>query len=132
LTPEHIQAFLRGVDAINRFDATAVLALTHEECVFEPLRSQTEGAFVGHEGMRRFLADTAETFGLFKASYTDVRDLGDERLLAIGTIRMRGRESGVETDVLSAAIVEFRDGRMWNYRDLGDLRLALQTAGIRD
>jgi ketosteroid isomerase-like protein len=128
--PAHIEAFLRGVDAINRLDTTAVLALTHEECVFEPLRSQTEGAFVGHDGMRRFLADTAETFDLFKASYADLRDLGDERLLAIGTIRMRGRESGAETDVVSAAIVEFRDGRMWRYHDDGNVRLALRTAGI--
>ena len=129
-SPPHIEAFLRGVDAINRLDAHAVLALTHEECVFEPLRSQTEGAFVGHEGMRRFLADTAQTFELFKATYTDLRDLGDERLLAIGKIRMRGRESGVETDVVSAAIVEFRDGRMLSYRDHSDPQLALQVAGV--
>ena len=126
---DHIEAFLRGVDAINRLDAAAALALTHEEGVFEPLRAETEGAFVGEEGMRRFLADTAETFDLFKALYTDVRDLGDGRLLAIGTIRMRGRESGVEQDVPSAAIVEFRDGRMWRYKDYGDARTALQMAG---
>jgi ketosteroid isomerase-like protein len=118
--PSYIEAFLRGVDAINRLDATAILALTHEDCVFEPLRAQTEGAFVGEDGMRRFLADTAETFDLFKATYTDLRDLGDERLVAIGKIRMRGRESGLESDVTSAAIVEFRDGRMLRYRDYGD------------
>ena len=128
--PSHIEAFLRGVDAINRLDAEAVLSLTHEECVFEPLRAQTEGAFVGHEGMRRFLADTAETFDLFKASYTDLRDLGDERLVAIGTIRMRGRESGLESDVTSAAIVELPDGRMLRYRDYGDAGLALREAGL--
>jgi ketosteroid isomerase-like protein len=130
--PPYIEAFLRGVDAINRLDVDAALALTHEECVFEPLRSQTEGAFVGHEGMRRFLADTAQTFQMFKVTYPDLRDLGDERLLAIGTIRMRGRESGVETDVLSTAIVEFRDGRMLRYQDLADRRLALQVAGLSD
>ena len=130
--PSYIEAFLRGVDAINRLDVHAVLALTHDECVFEPLRSQTEGAFVGHEGMRRFLADTAQTFELFKATYPDLRDLGDGRLLAIGTIRMRGRESGVENDVLSAAIVEFRDGRMLGYKDHGDRQLALQAAGLSD
>jgi len=128
--PPHIEAFLRGVDAINRLDATAALALTHEDGVFEPLRAQTEGAFVGQEGMRRFLADTAETFDLFKATYTDIRDLGDDRLLAIGTIRIRGRESQVENDVVSAAIVEFRDGKMWRYRDYGEARLALQHAGL--
>lgn len=126
----HLQAFLRGVDAINRLDATTALALTDEECVFEPLRAQTEGAFVGQKGMRLFLADTAEAFALFKVSYTDVRDLGDDRLLAIGTIRIRGRESGVESDVVSAAIVELRNGRMLRYKDYGDAQLALREAGL--
>ena len=126
----HIEAFLRGVDAINRVDVAAVLEVVHEETVFEPLRSGTEGAFVGPEGMRRFLADTADTFDLFKATYTDVRDLGEGRLLAIGTIRMRGRGSGVESDVPSAAIVEFEDGLMARYKDYGDARVALQMAGL--
>jgi len=66
--PAHIEAFLRGVDAINRLDAEAALALTDE--------------------------------------------------------------SGVETDVLSAAIVEFREGRMLRYKDHADRRLALQVAGL--
>ena len=132
MASEDIEAFLRGVDAINRGDAAVTLDLVHEDTVFEPLRAGTEGAFVGHEGMRRFLADTAETFDLFKASYTDVRDLGDGRLLAIGTIRMRGRISGVESDIPSAAIVEFRDGRMLRYKDYGDAQLARRTAGVSD
>ena len=85
---------------------------------------------MGPEGMRRFLADTADTFDLFKATYTDIRDLGDGRLVAIGTIRMRGRGSGVESDVASAAIVEFRDGLLARYKDYGDARLALQMAGL--
>jgi ketosteroid isomerase-like protein len=129
-SPDHIETFLRGVDAINRGDVTAVLETVDEDTVFEPLRAQTEGAFVGPEGMRRFLADTAETFDLFKALYPDVRDLGDERLVAIGTIRMRGRGSGLEDDVPSAAIVEFRNGLLVHYKDYGDARLALQVAGL--
>jgi ketosteroid isomerase-like protein len=127
---DNIEAFLRGVDAINRGDATVTLELIDEDTVFEPLRAATEGAYVGTEGMRRFLADTAETFDLFKASYTDVRDLGDGRLLAIGTIRMRGRASGVESDIPSAAIVEFRNGRMLRYKDYGDASEALRVAGL--
>jgi ketosteroid isomerase-like protein len=132
MAPEHVEVFLRGVDAINRLDATAVLEVVHEDSVFEPLRSATEGAFVGPEGMRRFLADTAETFELFKATYTDIRDLGGGRLVAIGTIRMRGRGSGVESDVPSAALVEFRDGLLLRYKDYSDARVALQVAGQPD
>jgi ketosteroid isomerase-like protein len=130
--PAYMEAFLRGVDAMNRGDAEALLELVDDRTVFEPLRAATEGAFVGAEGMRRFAADTAETFALFKVRYTDVRDLGDGRLLALGTIRMRGRESGVEQDVVSAAIVEYRDdGMLARYKDYGDCRLALQAAGLR-
>ena len=129
-SPEHIELFLRGNDAINRLDVEAILALVDENTIFEPLRSQTEGAFIGVEGMRRFLADTAEAFDLFKATYPDNRDIGDGRLLAIGTIRIRGRESRVESDVVTAAVVEFRDGRVATYRDYGDPRLALEAAGL--
>ena len=125
---DHIELFLRGTDAINRLDVEAALELVDENTIFEPLRSQTEGAFLGVEGMRRFLADTAETFDLFKATYPDIRDLGDERLLAIGTIRIRGRESRVESDVTSAAVVQFRAGMLVRYKDYGDRRLARQAA----
>jgi ketosteroid isomerase-like protein len=127
---QHIEAFLRGVDAMNRLDATAVLEMVDDETVFEPLRSATEGAYIGPEGMRGFLADTAETFEMFKVSYTDIRDLGDERLLAIGSLRMRGRGSGVESDVPSAAVVQFRDGVMQEFKDYGDAAVALEVADV--
>ena len=128
-SPEHIELFLRGTDAMNRLDADTLLAMVDEETVFEPLRAQTEGAFIGPHGMRRFLADTAETFDLFKATYPDIRDLGDGRLLALGTLRVRGRTSGVESDVPLAVVAEFRGGRLVRFKDYGDERLALEAAG---
>jgi ketosteroid isomerase-like protein len=128
---DHIDAFLRGVDALNRLDVTAIMQTIDDDTVFEPLRSQTEGAFIGTEGMRRFLADTAETFDLFKASYPDLRDLGGQRLLAIGTIRMRGRGSGLESDVPSAVVADFSDGKLLRFKDYGEARLARQAAGER-
>jgi ketosteroid isomerase-like protein len=131
-TDEHIELFLRGTDAMNRLDANTLLDMVSEKTVFEPLRAQTEGAFVGPEGMRRFLADTAEAFDLFKATYPDIRDLGDGRLLAIGTLRVRGRTSGVESDVPLAVVAEFRDGMLLRFKDYGNTRLALEAAGLAD
>jgi ketosteroid isomerase-like protein len=105
-----------------------------------PLRAATEGSFVGHEGLRRFLADTIEIFELLQLDYTDIRDLGD-RVLAIGSIQVRGRGSGVETDIPSAAIVEYRDGLLWRFKDYGeatrvrsylDPNEALEAAGLRE
>jgi len=129
MSQENVEAFRRGADAISRGDVVDIPQLVHPEAVFEPLRSATEGPYVGHEGMRRFIADTEEMFEVFQISYTDFRDLGD-RLVAIGSIRMRGRESGVETDVPSAAIVEYVDGLLFRYKDYGQARLALDAAGL--
>jgi ketosteroid isomerase-like protein len=131
-SPEHIELFLRGTDAMNRLDANTLLDMVGERTVFEPLRAQTEGAFVGPEGMRRFLADTAEAFDLFKATYPDIRDLGDGRLLAIGTLRARGRTSGAESDVPLAVVAEFREGMLLRFKDYGDARLALEALGLAD
>jgi len=129
MSQEIMDAFRRGTEAINA--GGLEIDSIHPEVVFEPLRSRTEGAFVGHEGMRRFIADTKEMFGVFQATYPDVRDLGDS-VLAIGSIRMRGKVSGVETDVPTAVIAEFRDGLLWRFKDYGDARSALRAAGKRE
>jgi len=131
MSQENQDAFRRGTEAISRGDVVDIPELVHPEAVFEPLRSGTEGPFVGHEGMRRFIADTEEMFEIFEISYTDVRDLGD-RLVAIGSIRMRARGSGVEADVRSAAVVDYREGLLWRYKDYGEPRLALSAAGLRE
>jgi ketosteroid isomerase-like protein len=131
MSQANLDAFRRGTEAISRGDVVDIPELVHPEAVFEPLRSGTEGAFVGHDGMKRFIEDTEEMFELFQINYTDVRDLGD-RLLAIGTIRMRARGSGLEADVPSAAVAEYRDGLLWRYKDYGQAREALKAAGLRE
>jgi hypothetical protein len=129
MSKEIVDAFRRGTEAINA--GGLEIESIHPDVVFEPLRSRTEGAFVGHDGMHRFIADTKDMFELFHASYPDIRDLGD-RVLAIGSIRMRSKLSGVETDVPTAVIAEFRDGLLWRFKDYGDARSALRAAGVRD
>jgi ketosteroid isomerase-like protein len=107
------------------------LEVIHPEVTLESQRSVTEGVFRGHQGIREFMADTAQTFDLFRPEYADVRDLGD-RVLAIGSIRVRGKESGVETDVPTAAIAEFREGLLWNFKDYVEERLALGAVGLEE
>ncbi len=131
MSQENVETFRRNADAISRSDTESIPDTVHPEAVLEPLRAATEGTYVGREGMRRFLADTVETFEVFQVSYTDVRDLGD-RVLAIGSIRVRGKGSGVETDIPTAAIAEYRDGLLWRYKDYGEAALALEAVGLRE
>lgn len=59
--PDNVETFSRCVEWFQGGDAEAGLELCHPEVVMEPLRAATEGAFVGHEGLRQFLADTDAT-----------------------------------------------------------------------
>jgi ketosteroid isomerase-like protein len=131
MSQENVEAFRLGIEAITRGDVEAVLGVTHPDAVVEPRRAATEGVFVGHAGARQFLADTAETFDLFQPEFSDIRDLGD-RVLAIGSIRVRGRGSGLETEISTAAIAEYRDGLLWRFKDYVDARAALEAAGLPD
>ena len=70
--------------------------------------------------MLAYVKDTSESFELFDPSYSEIRELPGDRVLAIGTIRIRSSAGGVELDVPTAAVVEFRDGLMYRYKDYGD------------
>jgi ketosteroid isomerase-like protein len=123
------ERFLQGAAAFTRGDH-AVVEFIDEEIEFEPHRAATEGTFHGHDGIREFLEDTRESFDLFELDYEDVRDLGDRKVLALGRIRIRGRGSGVETDVPTAVIATIRDGRMTRFKDYGEHSAALAAAGL--
>jgi ketosteroid isomerase-like protein len=124
------ELFLRGADSFTRGDEAAIVQVVDEGIEFEPLRAATEGTFTGHEGIRAFLRDTRESFERFELDYSDVRDLEGGRVIALGTVHIRGRGSGVETDVPTAVIASFRDGRMTRFKDYGDHDAALEAAGL--
>jgi ketosteroid isomerase-like protein len=60
-----------------------------------------------------------------------VRDLG-ERVLAIGHLRGRGKESGVETESEIVWLVEFRNGKGIRIREYIDPKKALEAAGVSE
>jgi len=63
MSEENIEIALAAVDAWNRGDREAWLALWDEEAEFYPLRAQLEGeSYWGHEGVERFLAEMTEDF----------------------------------------------------------------------
>jgi len=125
-----VEIVRRAVAAFTAGDEEGALALMAPDIEFFALRSATEGTFQGHEGVRAFFADNRESFEVFEPLHDDFRDLGDGRVLASGSIRIRGRGSGVETEVPSAVLVTVRDGRVAYFKDYGDTQAALEAAGL--
>jgi len=73
--------------------------------------------------------DNQESFEIFEPRYDEVEEMPDGRVIAIGRLHIRGRGSGAETEVPIAAVVEFRDGLMYRYRDYGDADAARAAVG---
>jgi ketosteroid isomerase-like protein len=132
MSQENVESFRRGVDAINRRDVDACLETMHPDVSFAPIRSQIEGVYRGHAGVRRWFADNVESFESFRVNPTETRDLGGDRLLMIGVLHLRARESGIETDLATAGIAAHRDGLLIDWKDYGDRQKALQAAGLKD
>jgi ketosteroid isomerase-like protein len=131
MSEENVELFRRGTDALERGDMALVEELVDPDVIFEPLRAPVSGTYRGHEGIRQFIADTAESFDVFRFDRPEIRDLGD-RVLAIGTLHIRAREGGIETDVPTAGIATYRNGRLIHWKDFGDRRKALEAAGLSE
>ena len=131
MSQQNVDDFLRVVDAFQRGDFEPWIEAFAEDSEFVPQRAPIQGTYRGRDALREFLADNAENFDVFHPSYQDIRDLGD-RVLAIGRLRIQGKEGGVELEVPSAIVVTYRDGKIVRFEDFGDERKALAAVGLSE
>ena len=89
----------------------------------------------GHDGLRAWLADIQENFERFTPWQEDVREAGSDRVVAVGGISFRARESGVDMDVPWGWIYEFSEGqlsRMLFYGSPGEALEAAEAGGLEE
>ena len=129
---DNLEIARRWVDAINRGDLETLVSLCDPTITFEPVRSSVQGAYRGPEGVREWLADTTETFESCHLDVIDLRDLGDGRLLILGTLRVRGQGSGVDAAVPSGSVATLREGQVLVVKDYGDHAKARAASGLSD
>ena len=135
MSQENVEIVRRVADAYNRRDVGAMLGELHPEIEWQPwLQVQLGGGatvYRGHQGIREGIRDGEEAFSEIQAEPSEVRDLG-ERVLAIGHLRARGKESGAITESAIAWIVEFESGKVIRVREYLDPSQALEAAGLSE
>ena len=135
MSQENVEAFKRGSDAANRRDIDALLAVIDPDVEWHPamaaLLSGEGTTYRGHEGVRGWLRDQEEAFAESRIDYSEIRDLG-ERVVAIGRLRVRGRESRAEIESPVAWVVEFKNSKVIQAKAFLDPNKALQAAGLSE
>jgi uncharacterized protein len=131
VSQENVDTFRRNNEAVSRGDIEAALVALDPDIEFIPRRAAVQGVYRGHEGMRQFFGENVESFDLYQVSYQEFRHL-DDRLLAFGTVRVRGKESGVEVTTPTAMVATFRDGKIVRAEDFGERSEALKAVGLEE
>ena len=131
MSQQNVETFRRNNEAVNRRDLEAFLLDMDAAIEFIPRRAAVQGVYRGYEGMRKYFVDNAESFDLYQVSYDEFRDLGD-RIVAFGTVRVRGKESGVEVTSPTAIVATFRDGKMVRVEDYRERSEALKAVGLEE
>ena len=85
----------------------------------------------GHEGFRRWVADSFESFQEVRNEWSEFRDLGD-RVLAFGHVKARGRESGMELDSPMGWVFTVRRGKVVKAEGFLSRDDALKAAGLSE
>ena len=131
MSQENVDQFLESFEAFNRGDIERWLETYHPDAIVELQNVELEGEYSGHDGLRRFFAEFAESFEMFEVHYSDIRDLGD-RVLGLGTLRTTGRGSRIENDGPVAILASYRDGLCTHLKDYGEWGQALEAARLSE
>jgi ketosteroid isomerase-like protein len=131
---DKVEAARRITDAFNRRDvhgAFAELLTPDYEWYPAVVRALDGGSYRGCEGVERFAADIRENWEELQAHPEEFRDLGD-RVLVLGTMKGRGKGSGVPVDAPYVGILDFRGDRIWRHRVYFDRAEGLRAAGLSE
>lgn len=130
MSVENVEVVREAQESWNRGETAVREEIWHPDVEFLPLRSATEGGYRGVSGIEAFVSDTLAVFEKFEVNY-EYADLGDQ-VLAWGTIHLRARGSGLETDIQTGGLFDFRDGKIVRWEDFGSKAAALEAAGLSE
>ncbi len=88
------------------------------------------GEMHGRVAMRRYIQDWIETFDDFSVLAEELRDVGDDRVLAIQRLNGRAKLSGTETDLRYAVVYTVRDGKVVRGREYLSIDEALEAVNV--
>ena len=137
MSQENVELARRTFEAFNRTYAEGtddLYALLDPDIEWIPVTGILEGrSYHGHEGVRQWIEDMKRDWEAFEPRPEDFRDLGDDRVLALGSWHARGRGGNVPLDFPQAAwLARYREGRLVRMQSFTERKKALEAAGLSE
>ncbi len=131
MSEENVELHYRSIDAVNRRDLGAFLALMDEDVEAVSRIVAVEGGLHGHDGIRQWWDNWLEAFPDYRLEVVEMRDLGD---VTIATFSAVGRGAGSELPFEDNAWLacRWREGRCIWWQVFRAESEALEAAGVSD
>jgi ketosteroid isomerase-like protein len=132
MSEENVELYRRGIEAFNRRDLDAFLALAHPDVVGFARVTAIEGrSYRGHDGTREWWVDLLGVFPDFRIEIDWVRDAGDRTVSELrNSAHGDGSVAPLEESVWQ--VVEWRDGRVVRWQIYESEQNALEAAGLSE
>jgi hypothetical protein len=131
MSQENVDRALELLDAFNRRDLDAFMALTHVQIDVEPRLVAMEGGYDRHEGLRRGWESFLAAFADYNLEVQELRDLGEVTLAL-----MRGGGQGADSATPLGDPVwipmRWRDGKLVWWRSCSTEADALEAMGLNE
>ena len=132
MSEENVRLYRQGIDAFNRRDLDAFLALAHPDVVgVSRVLAVEGGSYRGHDGTREWWDNLVGVFPDFRIEVVSVRDAGD---LVVSGLRNRahGEGSAAPLEEFVWQVSEWRDGQVVRWQMYETEVEALEAAGIEE
>ena len=133
MSQENVELMHRVMDAFNRRDLDAYLALIDPEVEFTPYEVWVQGGhpYRGHVGVRSWWKESFEVLPDFRVEIYEGRDLGD-RTFVHGCLRAHGAGSGAPIERTMWLAIEWRDEKAVWWCSFGSEAEAVEAATLRE
>jgi ketosteroid isomerase-like protein len=137
MSQETVELARRGFEAFNRTYAEGTPDLFETldpEVEWVPMSALLEGTGNhGHDGVRQWFEEMRRDWTSYETKPEDFLDVGDDRVLVLGSWRARGRRGEVMLDIPQAAwLLGFRKGKIVRVQTFTERKKALKVAGLSE
>jgi ketosteroid isomerase-like protein len=128
MSQENVEIVRRINAAIDAKDMDSLVAEYHPDAEIVVLRSEIEGPYRGHDGLRRMAADMFEAD--FGQRIDEMRDIGGNRVLVLG--HQHATPRGARWEHVLAEIFEIDAGKVVRLQAFRTVEEAVEAAGLRE
>jgi hypothetical protein len=133
MSEKNVELLRQAIDAFNRRDLDAFLALMDPGVEFTPYERAVEGLgpYHGHQAVRAWWGESFEALPDLSAELYEVREVGDVTF-SHGRLRGTGAGSGASFERTLWMLNEWREGKQVWWHAFGSEADALEAAGLQE